>query len=276
MAGPQPRLVAGFEGLDGDHPPAAARTSVPLAAFVKIFGAVAVRAGRRRVGYTEEPAGQCNVVRPVGIGKKAVVTDAVKSVGQHVDQEATDELVGVERHQLVAGVALGPVILPFEGDALAVEGDEPAIGNSNPVRVARKVGEDSVGSAKRPLGIDHPFAISQGGEACLEGCRLGEGGLVGEEVQPPGLVRVSLSRNRRRKRRESTRTERKKPGRQVIQRWRSGEKPPPGTMIWACGWWVSADPQVWRTEVSPMRAPRCLGSAAMVIKVSAAVLSNRS
>src|SRR5215471_10257350 len=33
-------------------------------------------------------------------------------------------------------------------------------------------------------------------------------------------------------------------------------------MIWACGWWVSADPQVWSTAVSPMRAPRCLGSAA--------------
>src|SRR5258708_4904162 len=37
------------------------------------------------------------------------------------------------------------------------------------------------------------FALSQGGEACLEGCRLGEGGLVGEEVQPPGLVRGGQS-----------------------------------------------------------------------------------
>src|SRR6516225_10695174 len=25
-------------------------------------------------------------------------------------------------------------------------------------------------------------------------------------------------------------------------------------MIWACGWWVSADPQVWSTAVAPMRA----------------------
>jgi hypothetical protein len=32
---------------------------------------------------------------------------------------------------------------------------------------------------------------------------------------------------------------------------------------------VSAEPQVWRTEVTPMRAPRCLASAAMVIMVSA-------
>jgi hypothetical protein len=42
--GPQPRLAAGFEGLDYDHAPAAARTSVPLAVFVRIFGAVAVPA----------------------------------------------------------------------------------------------------------------------------------------------------------------------------------------------------------------------------------------
>ena len=46
----------------------------------------------------------------------------MESVGQDVDQEAADELVGVERHELVAGVAFGPVILPFERHALAVEG----------------------------------------------------------------------------------------------------------------------------------------------------------
>src|SRR5437870_11854571 len=104
--------VAGFKGLDDDHTPAAARTSVPLGVFVTIFGAVALAAARRGgVGYAEEPVGQCDIAGAVGMGKKAVVTDAVKSVGQHVDQEAADELVGVERHQLVAGVALGPVIL---------------------------------------------------------------------------------------------------------------------------------------------------------------------
>src|SRR5580693_1845483 len=77
-------------------------------------------------------------------------------------------------------------------------------------------------------------------------------------------------------RQEITGTASRKRGPQAIQCWRSGEKPPPGTMIWACGWWVSADPQVCSTAVSPMLAPRCLGSAAMMIMVSAAVLSNRS
>ena len=49
------------------------------------------------------------------------MADAVEAVGQDVDQEAADELVGGERHKLVASVALGPVILPFEGDAPAGE-----------------------------------------------------------------------------------------------------------------------------------------------------------
>jgi hypothetical protein len=35
-----------------------------------------------------------------------------------VDQEAADELVGVERHKLVAGVRLGPVILNGRGRRL--------------------------------------------------------------------------------------------------------------------------------------------------------------
>jgi hypothetical protein len=77
----------------------------------------------------------------------------MKSVGQDMDQEAADELVGVERHKLIASIALGPVIFPFESDALAGEGDEPAVGNSSAVCVAGKVGEDGVGFAKRSLGI---------------------------------------------------------------------------------------------------------------------------
>jgi len=55
-----------------------------------------------------------------------------------------------------------------------------------------------------------------------------------------------------------------------------GDKPPPGTLIWRADGWVSADPQMRSTAVSPICAPRCLASAAMVIRVSAMVLSNRS
>src|SRR5215831_4805128 len=116
------------------------------------------------------------------------MTDTVETVWQYVDQEAADELIGAERHKLVASVALGSVILPFEGHALVVEGDEAAVGNSNAVRVARQVGEHSVGSAKRPLGIDYPLDLAQCGNAGSECWRLRQGGLIGEELQAPGLV----------------------------------------------------------------------------------------
>jgi len=185
---PQPRLAAGFKGLDNDHTPAAARTSVPLVVFVTIFGAVALAARRSWVGYAEKPAGQCDIVGPIGIGEEAVVTDAMEPVGQHVDQEAADELVGVQCHKLVAGVGLCPVVLPFERHARAVEGDEPAIGNSDPVSVAGQVSEHRVGSAKRPLGIDHPFELPQCSEVGFEGCWLSPKPSTGQADKTPAAM----------------------------------------------------------------------------------------
>ena len=58
---------------------------------------IALSARGSWVGYAEEPTGQCDVVGPVGVGEEAVVTDAVDPVGQHMDQEAADELVDIER-----------------------------------------------------------------------------------------------------------------------------------------------------------------------------------
>lgn len=54
--------------------------------------------------------------------------------------------------------------------------------------VAGQVGEHGVGSAKRPLSIDDPFELSQGGEVGFEGCWLGQHGPISVELQAPGLV----------------------------------------------------------------------------------------
>ena len=64
--------------------------------------------------------------------------------------------------------------------------------------------------------------------------------------------------------------------RDAIQRPPSADNPPAGTIMWTCGWWVRAEPQVCSTAVMPMRAPRCLGSAAIVSVVSAAAFMSRS
>src|SRR5438270_814117 len=70
--------------------------------------------------------------------------------------------------------------------------------------------------------------------------------------------------------------EQEAPDRQDTQRVLPSDIPPPGTIMWRCGWWVIAEPQLWSTAVAPMRAPRCLGSAAIVSSVSAAVRNSRS
>src|SRR5262249_25829598 len=95
---------------------------------------------------------------------------------------------------------------------------------------------------------------------------IGEQAVVTDAMEP--------CRNRRRNRRESTRTGRKKPFRQEIQRSPSGDSPPPGTMQCTCGWCWRFWPQVCSTAVTPMSAPRCLGSPAMVVSVSAAAVNS--
>ena len=58
-----------------------------------------------------------DVIGTRSVGEQAVVTDAVKAAGQHVDEEAADELVGIERHHLVVSLAaFAAVMLEAELD----------------------------------------------------------------------------------------------------------------------------------------------------------------
>ncbi len=171
--------------------------------------------------------------------------------------------------------SLGAVVLPAEGHVALIHDHETAVGDHHTVRVARQVHQYHVRPGERALGVDQPFLparrrqlIPEGLGSCRPACS------PKNCSRPARWSSCSPSRKRRRNRRESTRTGRKKPGRQPTQR-PSASRPPPGTMPCTCGWCVSAEPQVCRTSVTPMRAPRCLASAAMVSRVSAAA-SNSS
>src|SRR5713226_5123080 len=61
-----------------------------------------------------------------GGGQQSVVTDAVEPVGQNVEQEAPDELVGRERHRAKARLAVAAVVLVAEAHAVLVEGEQAA------------------------------------------------------------------------------------------------------------------------------------------------------
>ena len=125
------------------------------------------------------------------VGEDAEVADAVQPGGQDVEQEAADELVDGDGGGAVARLALlrpCPLSVP-EGHALAVEGDDAAIRDGDPVGVAGEVAEDLLRPAERPLGVDHPVPAAGGGEGGVEltgVSEVGNGAVEGELALPVG------------------------------------------------------------------------------------------
>src|SRR5919106_3315503 len=118
------RGCAALEPLDDDHATAAARTGRLVAIGSGVIGWLVMGLWRG-----EQFACACDVAGTGRFGKQAVVADAVEAFRQHVDEEAADELVCCERHPLVSVAALDPVVLPLEGDAPLVAGDQAAVGD---------------------------------------------------------------------------------------------------------------------------------------------------
>ena len=127
-----PRRCTAREDLDDDHATAAAWT-IRLAGIDSGSGRLAVR-----FCSGEQLTRACDVVGARAFGEQAVVADAVQAFWQHVDEEAADELVCAERHAFVSIAALDAVVLPLEGDAVLIEGDQAAVGDGHAVGVTRK------------------------------------------------------------------------------------------------------------------------------------------
>jgi len=119
----------------------------------------------------------------MAVGHKTEVADAVEAVGQRVKKEAANELVGLELHDLCRAVLA--VILPGEGDMILAEGDEPAVGDRDPMGIAAEISQDLGRPAERLLGVDDPIDAPRRSDAGGEGSGLGQGG----EIASSGLRR---------------------------------------------------------------------------------------
>ena len=75
-----------------------------------------------------------------------------------MQEEAADELVGVETHHL--GLVAVGVVAPPEADVLPVELDETVVADGGLVGVAPEIGQHLAGAGERGLGIDHPVVRS--------------------------------------------------------------------------------------------------------------------
>src|SRR6185437_7062211 len=96
----------------------------------------------------------------MSVSQQAIVTNALQPLRQDVEQEATDELVGLEGHSLLGIVV--PVVLPFESDPPVVDVQDAVVGDRDTVGVAADVVENLFGSGKGRLGVNHPLLLSQG------------------------------------------------------------------------------------------------------------------
>lgn len=107
--------------------------------------------------------------------------DTMEAVGQAVKQEAVDELERVQRHQL--RLVVMPVVLPAKADAAISNINDTGIGNGDTVRVAAKIGQHLLRSAKWRLGVDNPLCATNIRNDASEGWRFRQSGEGTEELE---------------------------------------------------------------------------------------------
>ena len=83
------------------------------------------------------------------------MADADQALRQHMDEEASQELVRRDGHDLL--LAACGVVLPAEGDLILLEGNEPMVGDRDAVGVAGEIVQNMLCSAKGRLGVDDPL-----------------------------------------------------------------------------------------------------------------------
>ena len=118
------------------------------------------------------------------------MTNAVEPARQDVKQEAADELVDAERHDLLAVRAIAAIILVAKGDAGLVESKQPPVRDGDAVSVAREIGEHGFGTGEGRLGVDDPAFVADRREVAQEGPPVSEWREVAEEGKPARVVEL--------------------------------------------------------------------------------------
>ena len=171
------RRASTLEDFDQDETPAATWT--------RLWRGRSLRRRLRRGWWRSVKQTTCmrDIVGARVVGEEAVVANAMKAVGQDVEQKAADEFIAVERHEAVTFLALTPIVFPFEADAASVEGDKPAVGDGDAVGVARQIRQHLIRSCERALGVDDPIGAMERLQECAKRIDVGEVSVIAEELE---------------------------------------------------------------------------------------------
>ena len=103
------------------------------------------------------------------VSEESEVSDANQAAGQDMKQEAAQELMSGNGHDLL--LAAVSIVPPAEGDAIVFGGNEPMVGNGDAMGVAGQVVENLFGTAEGWLGVDDPVLLLKLREQVSEGVR---------------------------------------------------------------------------------------------------------
>ena len=119
---------------------------------------------------------------PPAVGEESEVANANQTLGQNVDEEASQELIRGNGHDLLLA-AVG-IVSPAERDAIVLEGHETMVGDGDAVGIAGQVVENMFGATEGWLGVDHPVLPAEFGEEVAECARRGKLPKRAMELEP--------------------------------------------------------------------------------------------
>jgi hypothetical protein len=115
------------------------------------------------------------VFTAVALGEKAVMPDAVKAVGEDMQEKAAQELMRAKPYD--AASPASAIVLVAKRHLGVGDVDQPGIADGGPMGVAGEIGQHALRPAERGLGVDDERALAKRAQA------LGESGGRGERRQ---------------------------------------------------------------------------------------------
>jgi len=160
-AGAEMKLATGHP-FDDEHGTAANGTA-------QLGGDLGVRC---TVVCTKQNTTACQHTATRPVGEKAEVADADQAFGQNVDEEAAQELIYGDRHDLLLAAVC--IVFPAKRDPIILERNQSMVGDGDAVRIASEIVQNMLGTAEWWLGVDDPVLVEELAEKVSKATWLSE------------------------------------------------------------------------------------------------------
>ena len=106
------------------------------------------------------------------VGEEAEVANTNKAPRQQMQQEAAQELICRQAHQLLPVAVSG--VAPTEVDVVIVQCNESMVGDRDAMRVGAEITQNVLGTSERTLGVDDPVVREEGSQPCCEAALISQ------------------------------------------------------------------------------------------------------